>query len=266
MQKRVALALLSSYFCVLSAADLAAPNAAGVAYGHFHTNATDLAVARKFWTALGAEPAPKLAANDVYRAKNTLILVRQQKPSSGSEATVVNHIGFRIKDLEKALKALEAEGFKPIQTAEAIAKNHKCNVIGPDDLNVELVSDPALDAPIGAHHVHFYNTAVEDTRAWYVKTFGAIAGKRDQFLAADVPGVNLSFSQAKGMVKPTQGSAIDHIGFEVRDLDTFCKKLEASGIKFDRPYAKVPALGIAIAFFTDPFGTYIELTEGLGSK
>jgi hypothetical protein len=25
----------------------------------------------------------------------------------------------------------------------------------------------------------------------------------------------------------------------------------------------VPALGIAIAFFTDPFGTYIELTEGL---
>jgi hypothetical protein len=29
------------------------------------------------------------------------------------------------------------------------------------------------------------------------------------------------------------------------------------------PYRKVPALGIAIAFFTDPWGTYIELTEGL---
>jgi hypothetical protein len=29
------------------------------------------------------------------------------------------------------------------------------------------------------------------------------------------------------------------------------------------PYRTVPALGIAIAFFTDPWGTYIELTEGL---
>ena len=24
----------------------------------------------------------------------------------------------------------------------------------------------------------------------------------------------------------------------------------------------IPALGLGIAFFTDPFGTYIELTEG----
>ena len=56
---------------------------------------------------------------------------------------------------------------------------------------------------------------------------------------------------------------MDHIGFEVRDLEAFCKKLESMGVKFDVPYRKVPALGIAIAFFTDPWGTYIELTEGL---
>lgn len=42
-----------------------------------------------------------------------------------------------------------------------------------------------------------------------------------------------------------------------------CQKLEARGIAFDRPYTEVPALGLSIAFFTDPFGTYIELTEGL---
>ena len=34
-------------------------------------------------------------------------------------------------------------------------------------------------------------------------------------------------------------------------------------MEFDRPYTEVESLGIAIAFFTDPFGTYIELTEGL---
>ncbi len=49
----------------------------------------------------------------------------------------------------------------------------------------------------------------------------------------------------------------------MKDLEAFTKKLEAAGIKLDIPYRKVPALGIAIAFLTDPFGTYIELTEGL---
>ena len=44
---------------------------------------------------------------------------------------------------------------------------------------------------------------------------------------------------------------------------SFCKKLEADGIKLAVPYRKVPALGIAIAFITDPWGTYIEMTEGL---
>jgi hypothetical protein len=29
------------------------------------------------------------------------------------------------------------------------------------------------------------------------------------------------------------------------------------------PYRQVPALGISIAFINDPWGTYIELTEGL---
>jgi hypothetical protein len=62
---------------------------------------------------------------------------------------------------------------------------------------------------------------------------------------------------------PTRGRALDHIGFEVKDLKALCAKLEAAGVKFDVPYRQVPALGISIAFFTDPWGTYVELTEGL---
>ena len=64
-------------------------------------------------------------------------------------------------------------------------------------------------------------------------------------------------------VVATQGRALDHIGFEVKNLEAFVKKLEADGIKIDRPYTKVPALGIAIAFIKDPWGTNIEMTEGL---
>src|SRR5258708_3098297 len=101
---------------------------------------------------------------------------------------------------------------------------------------------------------------IEATRKWYASTFSVIPGKRGRFEAADLPGVNLSFTQADTAPAGTKERSLDHIGFEVRDLESFTKKLEASGIKFDVPYRKVPRLGIAIAFLTDPWGTYIELT------
>jgi extradiol dioxygenase family protein len=61
----------------------------------------------------------------------------------------------------------------------------------------------------------------------------------------------------------TKGRALDHIGFEVQNLEAFTKQLEEMGIPFDLPYTAIPTLDLGIAFLTDPWGTYIELTEGL---
>ena len=93
--------------------------------------------------------------------------------------------------------------------------------------------------------------------------FGAKPGMRGDNKAGDVPGENLTFSKSPTATVPTQGRALDHIGFEVKNLEAFCKKLEASGVKFNRPYSPQIAQGLSIAFITDPWGTYIELTEGL---
>ena len=76
--------------------------------------------------------------------------------------------------------------------------------------------------------------------------------------------MNLTFGISRNPpTTGTKGRNIDHIGFEVKNLEAFCKNLEANGVKLDIPYRKVPAAGIVIAFLTDPFGTYVELTEGL---
>jgi catechol 2,3-dioxygenase-like lactoylglutathione lyase family enzyme len=112
-------------------------------------------------------------------------------------------------------------------------------------------------------HVHLAGPKVEEMQAWYAKTFNAKAGKRGAFLAAELPGVALTFLPTTEPVAGTRGRALDHIGFEVKNLEAFCKNLEAQGVKFDRAYGKAGALPLMIAFFTDPFGTYIELTEGL---
>ena len=47
------------------------------------------------------------------------------------------------------------------------------------------------------------------------------------------------------------------------DAAAFTGKLTAAGVKFDRPYKKLPNSNAASAFLTDPSGTSIELTEGL---
>jgi predicted enzyme related to lactoylglutathione lyase len=76
--------------------------------------------------------------------------------------------------------------------------------------------------------------------------------------------MNLTFRKADpAPTIGTKGRSLDHIGFEVKNLEAYCKRLEAEGIKLDVPYRQVPNLGIAVAFLTDPWGTYIELTEGL---
>jgi len=237
---------------------LPAPNAAGVSMGHLHMNVRDLQAHRVFWTALGGAPV-KLGDMDVIKFPDVLILLKKAEPTGGTEGSVIGHIGFRVKDLHASLDKWRAAGLKTLPGASS----HQAFVIAPDEIRIEMTEDTSLEVPIANHHIHFYTSSVDDTKAWYVKMFGAKPGKRGPFEAADLPGVNLTFSLAPGAVAPTKGRALDHIGFEVKDLEAFCKKLEAAGVKLDMPYRNIPALSLSIAFLTDPWGTNIELTEGM---
>src|SRR5207237_1394211 len=82
---------------------------------------------------------------------------------------------------------------------------------------------------------------------------------------AGLPGTELRFAKDEKAQITTKGRALDHIGFDVLDLQGFIKKLEANGIKLDRPYTKNQETGAALAFITDPWGTYIELNERPGA-
>ena len=72
----------------------------------------------------------------------------------------------------------------------------------------------------------------------------------------------MSFANCRTECVATQGRAIDHIGFEVDDLEAFCAALEARGIEFSLAYREIDSIELGIAFFTDPSGVLIELTEG----
>ena len=268
------LLLLASPFSLL--AQLPPPNDAGVSMGHLHILTRDPDAQRKFWTEVMGATQAKLGPMDVMKFPGVLVMFRKGEPAGGTKGSTVNHLGFLVPDMKAAVRRMKAAGANFVTQTEVAGgratddywynepqKALQAFVMAPDEVKIELTEDPSLSVPIAHHHIHFFDGDVAQTKAWYVKTFGATPGKRGQFEAADVPGVNLSFSNSSTPVAGTKGRSLDHIGFEVRDLEGFCKKLEAAGVKFDSPFRKAPALGLSLAFFTDPWGTYIELTEGL---
>lgn len=208
---------------------------------------------------------------------NVIIVFTQRAPTGGSKGTTVNHVGFYVPSVRKMLDKVKAAGYAVVTREEVPASQavkddiayvtatntNVAFVMLAEGTKVEFVENASVSAPVSNHHVHFATDRIDDMQAWYVKTLGAKVGMRGTFKAADLPGVNLTFGGTTDPVVGTRGRAIDHIGFEVKGLETFCKQLQAQGITFDRPYTYVPQIGFAIAFLTDPWGTYIELTEGM---
>ena len=98
-----------------------------------------------------------------------------------------------------------------------------------DGLRIEILEDKAQTVPIQHHHVHFYvaEAAIPDIQAWYVKHFGAVAGMRGKFQAADIPGAEPDLHQdPTRRPSPTLGRVLDHIGFDVKDMDATVKRLD----------------------------------------
>jgi catechol 2,3-dioxygenase-like lactoylglutathione lyase family enzyme len=134
-------------------------------------------------------------------------------------------------------------------------------VVTADGLRIEILEDKSQQAPIVFHHVHFFvpEAAIPDIQAWYAKNFGARPGMRGSNRADDVPGANLTFSKTDTPTVPTKGRILDHIGFDVVDLDAAAKRFEANGIKLDRgPETRSNG---ALLFIHDPWGTNIEVNQ-----
>lgn len=274
-----ALCFAFSGYAATAEAQLSAPNAAGVAMGHLHYVVRDVAANKAFWVKLGGEPV-MLGTTEGVRFPDVIVLLRQGETSGGTEGSVVNHVAFRVK----SFAALERAGFDVHLNAQYPGVG---SVVTPEGERIELFDDDLatnlmftvdgggkdaaaerhnrkIDVPIIAHHVHLNvpEGQVDAVKAWYATHFGGVRGMRWRYDAVDLPGININVSAVPAALSPTRGRQLDHIGFEVENLEAFCKKLEAAGIKFDRPYSELPN-GLKLAFLTDPWGTYIELTEGL---
>ena len=240
------------------------PNDAGVTMGHWHLNTRDVEANKRVFVSMGGT-AIKAGNFEVVRFPGVAVYLHvapgAPPPAGGTVGTVVNHVGFLVRNVQESVTRWKAAGVPVLPGGNG--RTDQAFVVTPDELRIEILEDKNQTFPIQHHHIHFHvpEASIGDIQAWYATFFGAKPGMRGQNKAADLPGANLSFSAATMPNVTTKGRALDHIGFDVKGLEAFCRKLEAAGIKLDRPYTKNPQTGGALAFIYDPWGTYIELNE-----
>lgn len=260
------LAICTIAATLLAAGDASAQpapfNEAGVTMGHWHLNSRDVEANKKIFAALGGVVA-KPGDFDIVKFPGVVVFLHLRPgvppATGGTDGTVINHVGFQVPNVQEAFAKWKAAGV-PIEMGKD--RTDQAWITTGDGLRVEILEDKTQTIPIKHHHVHFYvaDSAIAPMQAWYVKHFGAIAGTRGRFQAADLPGVNLTFTKTDKPTIPTSGRVLDHIGFDVKNMNEFVKTLQAGGVKLTRPVVGQPN-GSKLTFLQDEWGTSIELNE-----
>jgi predicted enzyme related to lactoylglutathione lyase len=254
---------------------------APVVVGHYTLNVTSVEDHMQFWVetlggeavTLGTEGPPAIRFPGVF------LFLEERAPTGPTRGTTFDHIGFAVPDVAAVAARAVANGYmrtvgrepgpgQPENPPTAGNYGRFEYLVGPDGVKIELVTAQEEGAPpIAHHHVHFVNREFVEMGRWYMNALDATErpGQTDFFFGADLPGVGymlnfFSWLPEEDLVG-TAGRAVDHVGFEVRDLEAFSEALQARGVALTEPYRVEDGLGVAV--ITDPWGTVIELTEGL---
>jgi len=241
-------------------AQLPAPNTQGVSAGHHIFSTRDLDATNHFWSTLGGEPAA-LGPLKLIKFPGVLFLVRKGEPSGGTEGSTIDAIGFRVRNLKESLQKWEAGGIK----LASPATSKEAWLAGPDGVKVYVTEEKKLATPIACAELRMAVPHPEEAAAWYARYFGAAPVKHGKQTLGDIPGAQILFVKSPGEVAGTKGRAFDRIGLEVQNLEEAVKRLDGSGAKIDGAIRKASNMALSVAILTDPWGTYIEISQGLAA-
>jgi catechol 2,3-dioxygenase-like lactoylglutathione lyase family enzyme len=191
----------------------------------------------------------------------TRMLFQRNEAATPSAGSVVDHVGFSVPDLDATLKALEADGAKVVTPARDVEGLFKLAFVeDPWGVRLEIVQDAAK---LGLHHIHLRAPDPGVALAWYKDTFGGTSGKlKDRIDGINYGGVWVLVQ--KGEATPSQGHAIDHIGFRPMNVNDAVAKLKSMNVKVTtepRPLTLPSGVSMRLAFIEGPQGVRIELVE-----
>ena len=227
---------------------------------HIHLNVPDQAKGVEWYQkTFGGQPMTE-APDRLMFGDTRLIFLKNDKaqPSAGS---ALDHIGFSVADLDAKMKEFESSGVKIVNPARDVPGLFKLAFVeDPWGTRIEVVQDPEK---LGLHHVHLRAPDPAATLAWYKEKFGGDAGKlKDRIDGVKYSGVWILAQ--RGDAAPSEGHAVDHIGWRTTNLDAKTKELKAENVKFTtepRPLKLASGTMVNFAYLEGPAGAKIELVQ-----
>jgi len=174
-------------------------NEKGVTNGHWHLNSKDVAANEKIFVGMGGKAFQAGGRHRVLFPGVMIILDAAPgtpPPSGPTEGSVVNHVGFIVKNVQEQVTKWKAAGV-PVSPGNN-GRLDQAFVNTPDGLRIEILENKSQSMPIQSEHVHFFlpEAAVAQSQAWYGRIFGAKAGLRNKAPIADIPGATLFSTQS----------------------------------------------------------------------
>ena len=227
---------------------------------HIHLNVPDQAKAVEWYQKNFGGKTLAEAPDRLLLGDTRLIFLKNDKgtPSPGS---ALDHLGFSVPDLDAAMKSLEANGAKIATPARDVPGLFKLGFVDdPWGTRIEVVQDPDK---LGLHHVHLRAPDPVATLAWYKEKFGGETAKlKDRIDGLRYSGVWILVQ--RGDATPSEGHAIDHIGWQTPNLAARTAELKAQNVKFTtepRPLKLVSGTIVNFAYLEGPAGAKIELVQ-----
>jgi catechol 2,3-dioxygenase-like lactoylglutathione lyase family enzyme len=267
--------LLSSAFNALALAVVFAASAAAqtatLPYDHIHLNVPDPAAAANWYEKhFGGRRITEAPDRLMFGSTRFMFLRNAEaKPSAGS---AIDHVGFSFADLDAKMKEFEAAAVKVTTPMREVAGLFKLAFVeDPWGTRIEVVQDPEL---LGLHHLHLRSPNPDEAFAWLLDKFGGqktqLKGRLDAIRYSHEGFSTVWILVQKGEAEPSQGRAIDHIGWRsTGDLTQTIAALKGRSVTVTaepRPLKLPNGPPINFAYVAGPAGARIELVERPGLK
>ncbi len=265
------LILSAALLCLVLGSLGASATAQTFPYDHIHLNVPDPAAAANWYEKyFGGRRITEAPDRLMFGSTRFMFLKKADaKPSSGSS---VDHVGFSVADLDAKMKEFQAAGIKivtPIQDVPGLFK--LAFVEDPWGTRIEVVQDPEL---LGLHHIHLRGPDPDEVFTWLLAKFGGqrtkLKGQIDA-IKYSAPGFSdMWILVQKGDSEPSEGHAIDHIGWRsTGPLTATIDGLRAKGVTVTsepRPLTLPNGPAINYSYVAGPAGVKIEIVERPGLK
>ena len=263
--KHLVISVIALVHAMSAEAQFAEFNDRGVTFGHMHLVVEDISLHKRLWPEIIWCQMGREQGYTAVWISNALIFFRNAEPTAPSAHTTVDHFGLTVRDLEAVLSKWRALGYGVDLEATDASGESVTYITMPGGIRLALQEDTGQSAQTAMGHVHFVSSPVRsELMNWYSDYFGAMGadeGTSDD--AAEIPGSLLRFDESETKRLSTETTAIDHIGFEIDDWSTFIETLEDRDVEFNFGPVYIESLDLWVAFFEDPSGVLVEISNGL---